>query len=302
MSSPDGSIHLAIGIFDGVHDGHRAILEQASGLQETHGGQVVAFSFWPHPSHILYPEKATPMILSKDDRVRLLKKAGADYVHIQEFTQEFSEIQASEFPNWLKNEFPALQTISVGQGFEFGKGRKGDAKLLQETAANIGIEVLPVDRVDLHGVKLSSTRIRKEILEGNIPAANEHLGYPYFASGKVIPGQALGRKLGFPTLNLDWLPNLRPPLGVYAVWARPLDDEDYEPEPAVANYGIRPTVDNGTQPVLEVHLLDPLYPPNWEAAYIEFETFLRPEKKFSGQHALRKQIAKDIQVAHLILG
>ena len=302
MSSLDGPVHLAIGIFDGVHAGHRAILTQARLFQETYGGETVAFTFYPHPSQILRPDKATQMILGKEDRMRLLKEAGADRIHIHPFTQDFSEIPADEFPNWLKNLFPTLRTISVGQGFQFGQGRKGDAALLKAEGAKCGIEVHPVDRIDLHGVKLSSTRIREEIQAGNIPAANEHLGFPYFASGKVVPGQALGRKIGFPTLNLDWQPELRPPLGVYAVWARPLDQEEFEPMPAVANYGLRPTVEKTDIPQLEVHLLDPPYPPIWKAAYIEFEEYLRPEKKFAGVEDLRKQIAKDIQQAHLILG
>ena len=292
-------IHLAIGIFDGVHQGHQAILQQTRQHAKEEGGHAVALTFWPHPSHILRPDKATPMILSKDARIQQLLKSGIDHIILHPFTEEFADLSATIFPSWLKERLPTLRTISVGQGFRFGKDRHGDAELLQIEGAQEDIEVHPVSRIDLNDQPLSSTRIRRAIQEGNLSEAEAMLGYPWFAAGNIIPGQALGRTLGFPTLNLDWHPQLQPPLGVYFCKARPADNTNHPLLPAVANYGIRPTIDPEAepQPRLEVHLLDPAQTPNWSTAHVEFIKYLRPEKKFPSEEELVTQIQQDVKAA-----
>lgn len=292
-------IHLAIGIFDGVHRGHKAILQQTRELVDQQGGSAVALTFWPHPSHILRPDKATPMIISKEERLRLLLDGNMDHIILQPFTNDFAAVEAKDFPSWLKKRLPSLSTISVGQGFRFGKGRKGDATLLKEEGARHDIEVHPVKRIDLHDQPLSSTRIRKAIQEGDLPSANEQLGYPWFGLGNVVPGQALGRQIGFPTLNLDWKPELELPHGVYICQCRPKNSEDLPMAPAIANYGIRPTVEHDAEPKprLEIHLLDPKEPPNWSTAFVEFIKYLRPEKKFPSKEELVKQIQQDVKEA-----
>jgi len=292
-------IHLAIGIFDGVHQGHKAILQQTRQLALEQGGHAVALTFWPHPSHILRPDKATHMILSQEARIQLLKESGIEHILLHPFTEEFADLSATIFPSWLKERLPTLRTISVGQGFRFGKDRHGDAELLKQEGAAEDIAVHPVSRIDLHDQPLSSTRIRLSIQAGDLSAAAEMLGYAWFAAGNVIPGQALGRTIGFPTLNLDWHPQLLPPLGVYVCKARPAEQPDQPLLPAVANYGIRPTVDpeSEPQPRLEVHLLDPAESPNWSTAHVEFIKYLRPEKKFPSKEELVKQIQQDVKAA-----
>ena len=296
-------IHLAIGIFDGVHEGHQAILRQTQLLAQEQGGNAVALTFWPHPSHILRPDKATPMILSKEARIQRLQESGINHMILHPFTEEFADLSATIFPKWLKERLPTLRTISVGQGFRFGKDRHGDAKLLQAEGAEEDIAVHPVSRIDLHDLPLSSTRIRKAIQEGKLIEAGEMLGYSWFAEGNIIPGQALGRTIGFPTLNLDWHPQLQPPLGVYVCKARPTDQLDHPLLPAVANYGVRPTVDPEAepQPRLEVHLLDPSETPNWSTAQVEFIKYLRPEKKFPSKEELVTQIQQDVKAAQNLL-
>jgi riboflavin kinase/FMN adenylyltransferase len=312
MSSPDivsqsleaipieighSSIHLAIGIFDGVHRGHQAILQQTRRLADEQGGHAVVLTFWPHPSHLLRPQKATPMIIPKEARVELLQEYKMDHIIVQSFTEEFADLSATIFPSWLKDRLPTLTTISVGQGFRFGKDRHGDAEFLIEEGAKLDIAVHPVTRIDLNGEALSSTRIRKNLQDGKLPKANEMLGYNWFASGNIIPGQAIGRTLGFPTMNLDWTPELSLPQGVYACKTRPVGDMDQPLLPAVANYGIRPTVDPGTDPKprLEIHLLDPAEIPNWSTAHVEFIQYLRAEKKFPSKEELVKQIQLDVK-------
>ena len=314
MSSPDpvshsldalpesighASIHLAIGIFDGVHSGHKAILQQTRRLADEQGGHAVALTFWPHPSHILRPNKATPMIIPKQDRLSQLLECQMDHIILQPFNEEFADLSATIFPAWLKERLPSLSTISVGQGFRFGKDRHGDAEFLKEEGAKHDIAVHPVKRIDLHDLPLSSTRIRKAIQEEDLLSANELLGYNWFGNGNVIPGEALGRTIGFPTLNLDWQPELNLPHGVYVCQTRPGDSKDHPLLPAVANFGVRPTVDPEAtpEPRLEVHLLDPPESPNWSTAYVEFIKYLRPEKKFPSKEELVKQIQQDVKEA-----
>ena len=293
------SIHLAIGIFDGVHLGHKAILQQTRKLADEHGGHAVALTFWPHPSHILRPDKATPMIISRNDRISQLLVSQMDHIILQPFTQEFADLSATIFPEWLKKRLPSLATISVGQGFRFGKDRHGDAEFLKDEGAKHDIAVHPVNRIDLHGEPLSSTRIRQSIQKADLASANELLGYNWFATGNIIPGQAVGREIGFPTLNLDWKPELDLPQGVYVCQTRPGCTNDHPLLPAVANFGVRPTVDPDAEPKprLEVHLLDPENPPNWSTAHVEFIKYLRPEKKFPSKEELVKQIQQDVKEA-----
>jgi len=293
--------HLAIGIFDGVHLGHRAILDQAARAAAADGGRVVVLTFWPHPSGVLRPGQAVPMLYDRKMRARLLAEAGADEVLFQEFTAEFASMAAEHFPEFLKEAVAELKTVSVGQGFRFGQGRRGDAALLLEAGRKAGLEVRPVPRVDQGGEPLSSTRIREILAGGDIAGANALLGRPYLAAGRIVSGDSIGREIGFPTFNMDWRPGLQPAYGVYAVEAV-FPESGPQAHAGVANYGCRPTVAGAdAEPLLEVHLL--VEPPQEPGAAMEvaFLHHIRPEQKFDSVEDLAKRIETDVGMAKKLL-
>jgi riboflavin kinase/FMN adenylyltransferase len=288
-------LHLAIGIFDGVHLGHRAVIEAAVQSAHRGGGQSAVLTFSPHPSVLLRPQQPTRMMMSSAAKARAMARLGVGTLITQPFTAGFAEIAAEEFIPWLKQRLPQLVAIYVGQNWQFGRGRKGDIALLVAEGAKHGLSVFSAPRINLDGVAISSSRIRAALEQGDIAAANAMLGYVYFSVGVVESGKKLGRTLGFPTLNLAWSPEFRPRLGVYV--GRVSGAKSDTPLPAVANYGLRPTVENTTEPRLEVHVLGACPYDTGDAVTVEWEQFLRPEMKFAGVGELSAQIARDRQEA-----
>jgi riboflavin kinase/FMN adenylyltransferase len=255
------------------------------------GGVAAVLTFWPHPSALFRPEKATKLIIDTETKVKLLTAAGVDAVIVQPFTKELAGIEAEAFLPHLKKFLPKLHTVYVGENWRFGHGRRGDINLLLTEARKHGLVLMSSARVNENGEPISSTRIRACLEAGEIAAANTLLGYTYFAEGQVESGKSLGRKLGFPTLNLPWEPELRPRFGVYAVLVSGLKSE--RTYPAVANYGLRPTVEQSTQPRLEVHVLGDCPFETGDKIKAEWLRFLRPEKKFGNVEQLQAQIAED---------
>jgi riboflavin kinase/FMN adenylyltransferase len=287
---PPRPLHLAIGMFDGVHLGHRAVIDAALQSAQAGAGICGVLTFWPHPSALFRPEAATRLMMGTPTKARMLLGIGVDVVITQPFTPELAAIAAAEFFPWLKRRLPHLAAVYVGENFRFGRERQGDVPLLVREGRELGVRVFSAPRVNLDGEPISSTRIRAQLEAGDITAANALLGYTYFAHGYVTPGKRLGRTLGFPTLNLPWSPELRPRLGVYAVR---IAGPDRAWADAVANYGLRPTVENSTEPRLEVHTLAPTTLGEGAHVKAEWLHFLRPEKKFSGVEELRAQIGRD---------
>ena len=297
-----GSLHLAIGIFDGVHIGHQAILRQAVAAAVEAGGKSMAVTFWPHPSHILRPQAPTQLLIDRHIRSRLLRNAGIDEVAYAEITQEFSRKPAKEFPAYLKDQLPSLKSISVGEGFRFGHERRGDVELFQHEGSQLGLQIHSVPRVEMDAVPLSSSLIREKLKAGEVSEANRMLGFPYFAEGTLVSGMGLGREMGVPTLNLDWSPELQPRLGVYAV-RMSFSELSGHSFAGVANYGCRPTVEAGQDvtPVLEVHLLEGLANIPGGSVEVAFHQFIRPERRFPSVEELAKRIEKDVAIAKTIL-
>jgi len=230
-------------------------------------------------------------MIDTERKVRLLALAGVDAVILQHFTKELAGIEAEDFLPFLKGYLPKLNTLYVGENWRFGRGRRGDISLLLAEARKHGLVVMSAARINENGAPISSTRIRLCLESGEIAEANTLLGYTYFTDGMVLPGKSLGRKLGFPTLNLAWEPELRPRFGVYIVQVSgPKANGVYA---AVANYGLRPTVEQSTQPRLEVHLLGECPFGVGDSIKVDWLRFLRPEKKFSGVEQLGTQIAED---------
>lgn len=291
VALPARPLHLAIGIFDGVHLGHRAVIAEAVQAARRGGGQAAVLTFAPHPSVLLRPEQPTRLIMDRAAKARVLGQLGVETVITQPFTAEFARISAEEFLPWLKARLPQLVAVYVGENWRFGHGRRGDVAMLASEGRGLGLQVFSAPRVNLGGEPISSSRIRRLLEAGDVAAAAAMLGGPYFAEGVVTPGKRLGRTIGFPTLNLDWSPELRPRFAVYAVRVR--GEKTAAPLNAVANYGLRPTVESTTQPKLEVHVLDACPYDDGDEIVVEWLQLLRPEMKFAGVAALRAQIAAD---------
>jgi len=295
VALPPRPIHLAIGMFDGVHLGHRAVIEAAVQSALLGGGVSAVLTFDPHPSVLFRPEDPTRLILDLPAKLAKLGALGADAVVVQPFTPAFAALPAEGFVPYLQQHLPQLAGVYVGENFRFGQGRRGDVALLVAEGRQHGIRVFSAPRVSLDGEPISSTRIRARLKDGDVKGAGALLGYGYTAEGTVVHGKHLGRTIGFPTLNLGWSPDLRPRYGVYAV--RVSGARSYGWLPAVANYGLRPTVEQAIEPRLEIHLLVPCpYGPG-DPVVVEWVKFLRPERKFAGLEELKAQIARDVAAA-----
>lgn len=288
-------------MFDGVHLGHQVLLREAVEASQAEGAQVVVVTFDPHPSRILRPDAPVPQLLDPAEKVRRLAATGVAAVVLWPFTRELAVTEPEELPRMLKEALPGLRAIHVGENFRYGHDRAGDVAGLRRDAAPLGVEVVARPRLDAGGEAVSSTRIRELVAVGDIEAANHLLGEPLGGQGRVVPGRALGRVFGFPTLNLDWVPELAPPAGVYAVRFG-VGGQSPRELPGVANFGVRPTVGEESQPVLEIHALVPIEAGPDAVLGFYFDSWLRAERRFPHTEALRTQIAVDVEAARKRLG
>lgn len=292
-------LHLAIGAFDGVHLGHRAVLHSAREAARADGGIVGVLTYDPHPSRVLRPEAPVPMIFTRAQKDARLTEAGAQLIRHEKFDRAHAGIEAADFPKWLKQAFPHLKSLHVGSNFQYGRGRTGNGETLIAHGAAEGLGVKLVAAVRLGDETVSSSRIRQCLSSGELDLANAMLLRPYEAEGTIVGGRRLGRTLGFPTVNLPWEPELKPAYGVYAV------EVIFQGEamPAVANYGLRPTVESGpVAPLLEAHILRGTAPTTGDAVRVRWVRRLRAEQKFADLAALQAQIAKDSAQARQALG
>lgn len=292
---PAGPVHLALGMFDGVHLGHRAVIEAAVQSARRSGGVAAVLTFWPHPSTLFRPEQPTPLIMDLATKAQVLRKLGVDAVITEPFTPDYARIEAEGFIPRLKQQLPGLATIYVGENWRFGRGRRGDVALLLAEARRHGLDVFSAPRVNFDGEPISSTRIRGLLSAGEMAKANALLGYSYFSTGVVVPGKRLGRTIGFPTLNLNWSPALSPKLGVYAV--RVSGAKSAGSLPGVANYGLRPTVEQSLVPRLETHVLVNCPFDAGDEITVEWLRFIRSEMKFANVAELTAQIGRDVATA-----
>lgn len=300
LSGLQTDLHLAIGVFDGVHLGHKAVVESAVFSGRRNGVSGV-LTFDPHPSQLFRPENPTRLIMPIEAKVTMLHRIGVDCVICKRFDREFAAISAGEFLNYLKGNLPTLKSIYVGENFRFGRKRFGDVAMLIEAGRELGLGVFSAERIKHNGEPISSTRIRGELCEGRVAEANILLGYNYTSSGAIVRGAKLGRTIGFPTLNLPWEPECLPRFGVYLVQYREIGSSSWLP--AVANYGMKPTVNDGCRvPGLEVHSFEPTSLGPGQRIDVEWLRFIRPEQKFSSMDALRAQISNDRDTALKMLG
>lgn len=294
---------FAIGNFDGLHLGHRAVIEAARQHAHARGAPLGVITFEPHPREVLAPEKAPGRLTPFRRKAELLEELGADLMVVLPFDRALMRLSAEAFVAELLVGRLHAQAIAGGEDFRFGHRRAGDMALLQALAPGLDLAVSVVPPVLAQGELCSSTAIRGHLAEGRIARANELLGSPFTIDGIVRPGDQRGRLLGFPTANVH--PTARrlllPQAGVYAVRAMLDEPGGRRVFPAVANLGHRPTFD-GRGLLLEVHLLDErldLYGRRLEVAFVER---LRAEMRFSGIEALKQQIARDSDAARRLHG
>ncbi len=297
LPSLGAPLHLALGVFDGVHIGHQAVIARAVDAARREGGIAGVLTFDPHPIRVIAPSKAPSSLLATlHHKAQIIEQLGAGLFVAIHFDEAFAGIEAGEFLDSLLK--APVRTIAVGEDWRFGKGRHGDVEFLESRSAELGFRLEAVPPVMLDGERVSSTRIRQAIRDGSLDAAASLLGRPYSVCGAVVYGKQLGRTMGFPTANISTGDAQLPPDGVWVVRAALPDGKNL---PGVANLGVRPTVD-GSARSLEVHLFGfsgDLYGQELE---IEFTDFLRPEKKFAGVEALKQQIMLDAARAREISG
>lgn len=297
ISQLSAPLSLALGVFDGIHLGHQELVARVVESAQRVGGLSGVVTFEPHPISVLAPERAPRRLLaSLEHKERIFAEYGIDLLIVVSFSREFAALEPEDFVSQLASA-PNLRFLTMGVDWRFGKGRRGDIEMLQRFGEERGVSVEPVEAVMMSGERISSTRIRQALRDGNLTAAEEMLGRPYSVMGEVVTGRKLGRELGFPTANL--LPDCEqlPPNGVWQIdcrWAA----GDWQWVPGVANLGFRPTVaEAGEGRSLEVHVLDwqgDLYGQEME---VRFRKMLRAEQKFDGLEALTAQITRDVQVA-----
>lgn len=287
----------AIGMFDGVHLGHQQVIRQTVEDARQHEGVAVAITFDCHPNSIVAPERNPPLIYSQSQKLRVIESLGIDSALLIHFDRMFSEMPGEQFIRDLARDFGRLHSLCVGSAFTFGFRRGGNVDLLKRLGKELRFTVHGLASVSLGGNVVSSTRIRETIRKGDLDAASQMLGRAYSLGGRVVHGQELGGKLGFPTANIDVAGLATPPNGVYAVHAS-VQDRQYR---GVTNIGFRPTLQNpNPQLQVEVHLLDfsgDLYGRELEITFVEK---LRDEQKFPSREALREQIRRDVEAARKI--
>lgn len=293
LAEIDAPVVLAAGVFDGLHLGHQAVLRAALNSATLIGGVPFALTFDPHPAAILRPDKAPSLLTPLDFKLELIERLGIQHALVITFDTAFAAIEAEDFILKLCHTAPELSGICIGEGWLFGHGRRGNARLLQTLGMKNGFFTSATAPVLVDGEVVSSTRIREALASGNLPAAASLLGRDFAVRGRITRGAGLGEKLGFPTANIVTGHQQYPTDGVYAIQAT-WKGEAYQ---GVANIGMRPTVSDDKQRVLEVHLFDfsaDLYDSEIEVAFL---SYLRPEKKFENKEALCAQIREDVGTA-----
>jgi riboflavin kinase/FMN adenylyltransferase len=287
---------LTVGNFDGVHLGHRAILDTVTQRARAVRGEAVVYTFEPHPRKVLSPQSAPRLLTTLEQKLELLGQSGVDAVILEPFDLVFARTPADEFIRKFVHERIRPLEVYVGYDFHFGRDREGSMRLLTELGPRLGFSVTILPEVVIGERDVNSTRIRQLLGEAAVEEAAILLGRDYSVRGTVGKGEERGRTLGFPTANLELENEVLPALGVYAGRLRFLDDGDPAAGasfPAVTNVGTRPTFGASDRVVVEAHLIDfsgDLYGRRVE---LSFRFHLRPERRFAGKEALRAQIDAD---------
>ena len=294
LSQLRGPIFLAIGVFDGVHRGHQAVISTSARHAHSADGTPVVVTFDPHPEKVLRPEAAPHLLTATQHKIALIRALGVGHLLMIEFNRDFASTSPENFVEQLVVNSKPLREICVGHEWSFGKNRTGNLDLLKKLGARFDFNVIGILPVSVNGTVVSSTAIRQAVEKGDFVKAAEMLGREYTILGTVVRGDNLGKKIGYPTANLSAHSEQFPPNGVYFAEAR-INGALYH---GVVNLGYRPTVHKGNpERVLEIYLLDFNRDIYGEDVEIRFIRYLRPEKKFDSVAALARQIDVDVRQA-----
>src|SRR5688572_23319679 len=283
---------LALGNFDGLHRGHLKIIERVKRGAAERGGTPMAMTFDPHPPRVVRPDKAPPLLMTKEQKVEALQQAGLAAVAVVRFTLEISRWDPETFVRTVLVDWLRVSKVWVGANFLFGRGRSGNFTLLRTLGQRYGFRAEKIDPVRYKDLVVSSTRIRRLVSEGRMDEAGALLGHPFYLDGQVVHGRGRGREIGVPTANLHTRNELIPPHGVYATTLT----VDGIVRAGITNIGVRPTFGE-TDTSIETHLLgydEDLYGQDVRLSFVQR---LRDERRFPDVDALRAQIAADRQRA-----
>ena len=289
---------VALGNFDGLHRGHLKILERVKHAAAEHAGTPMVVTFDPHPSRILRPDKAPPLLMTTAQRLEALRRSGITHVAVVRFTKKLSQWTPERFVERVLVEWLRVGEVCVGANFLFGHERSGTFNTLRTLGQRFGFRADMVDPVRYKDFVVSSTRIRRLITEGRVDEAGALMGHPYAITGAVVEGRRRGREIGFPTANVDSPNELLPATGVYATNLI----VDGLVRPSVTNVGIRPTFDDAAGTTVEAHVLDfdgDLYGREVQVSFVQR---LREERRFADLDALREQIEADRRLAVRLFG
>ena len=289
---------VTTGTFDGVHQGHQKIIRELCQLASSKSGETVILTFWPHPKYVLKPGNPMKLLTTFQEKAQLLESLGVDHLIRIPFTTEFSQLSSQQFVEEILVDRIGTRQLVIGYDHRFGKNREGSFEYLQANASKYGFEVVEIPRKDVDHIAVSSTRIREHILNGRIHLANKLLGRFYHFSGRVIQGQQLGRKIGFPTANLEItdVHKLVPSDGAYAVLVT-IAKKVYQ---GMMNIGFKPTVGSPVR-TIEIHIFDfdrDIYHHEIEVQVVKQ---IRPEVKFKDVDALSKRLNHDSGQAKTLL-
>jgi riboflavin kinase / FMN adenylyltransferase len=282
---------LAIGNFDGLHLGHRALLARLTAKAKELGVPAAVMTFEPHSRELFAPDQAPARLTSLREKLGLLAACGIDRSYVCHFSHRLAALTADEFVERLLVRGLAVRYLIIGDDFRFGRGRGGDFALLQQAGVehNFGVEAMRT--IDIGGERVSSSAVRDALAAGDLEHAERLLGRPYNISGRVVHGGMIGRRIGFPTANIQLKRKRVPLAGVFAVTVSGIDGREL---PGAASLGVRPTLGDGLKPVLEVHLLDFDRQIYGSHVTVHFRHKLRDEAKYDSLEALTAQIARDV--------
>jgi riboflavin kinase/FMN adenylyltransferase len=281
-----------IGNFDGMHVGHQAIIRGIVERAQELGRQSAVITFHPHPLSVVAPDRVPKQILTVAQKEELLRDMGVDALLIVPFTHEFSRLSGDRFIEEFLVDALKVEEVRIGRDFAFGAGREGNLAKLRSAGAKHGFRVEGVDDVKLRGIRVSSSLVRNAISKGAMHIVNLALGRTYFIDGRVATGRRLGRKIGFPTVNVDSANELFPGSGVYVTTSR--FESFARSFQSVTNIGVRPTLYENYATTIESHILDFDSNVYGDTVRLYFQTLLRREQQFRSALELTNQIRNDI--------
>ena len=287
-----------IGFFDGVHLGHRHLINQVKMAASLNGWCSSIITFPVHPRQVIQSDYQPSLLSSPEEKIELLATTGIDNCILLPFTKELSQLTAWEFMQLLYEQYQ-VRMLVIGYDHRFGHNRAETFEDYCRYGRELGIHIMQATAYTQEQDKVSSSAIRRALLSGEVSTAAKYLGYPYFLQGTIVGGYQVGRKIGFPTANLrvDFSNKLIPSVGVYAVYVY-VNGQKYK---GILNIGHRPTLNNGADLSIEVHILDFEGDIYHQPMRIEFIDFLRTEAKFQSTEELALQIQKDKEAALLVL-